>query len=328
MTFILRGRRSIWWGWRVTLLTPRIGNDVSYVTQIIDDIHFAWQAQYLVKLECDFSWQAQQFVTFWEIAGARNVVIFHTKCVSKMGRVRSPKRRVGDDDFMVGLCSDYVRIILESSFYWRKQFRDSPLKCWEFRGRRGIWWGWRVTLLAPRIRNDVSYVSQITGDIHFVWHAQQLVKLEAASCCSAHCKWRFICHADQSRDSFLVAGAVFGEVGGWLCLLRALEMTFHMCRRSLMRFILRGRRSIWWASRLILLAARIWNDDSYVTQIIDDIHFAWQVQYLVRFQVDFACCAHWKWWFICDADHWWHSFCVAGAVFGEVGGWLLLRRAL
>ena len=43
------------------------------------EIHFAWQAQYLVKLECDFSWQAQHFVQFWEIAGARNVVFFHTK---------------------------------------------------------------------------------------------------------------------------------------------------------------------------------------------------------------------------------------------------------
>ena len=74
-----RGRRSIWWGWRVTLLAPRIGNDVSYVTQIIDDIHFAWQAQYLVKCESDFSWQAQHFVTFWEIAGARNVVFYNTK---------------------------------------------------------------------------------------------------------------------------------------------------------------------------------------------------------------------------------------------------------
>ena len=74
-----RGRRSIWWGWRVTLVAPRIGNDVSYVTQIIDDIHFAWQGQYLVKCESDFSWQAQHFVTFWEIAGARNVVFYNTK---------------------------------------------------------------------------------------------------------------------------------------------------------------------------------------------------------------------------------------------------------
>ena len=40
----------------MTLLAPRIGNDVSYVTQIIDDIHFAWQAQYLVRLEGDFTY--------------------------------------------------------------------------------------------------------------------------------------------------------------------------------------------------------------------------------------------------------------------------------
>jgi len=40
----------------VTLLVPRIGNDVLYVTQIIDDLHFAWQAQYLVRLEGDFNY--------------------------------------------------------------------------------------------------------------------------------------------------------------------------------------------------------------------------------------------------------------------------------
>ena len=42
-------------------------------------VHLSCQAQYLLKLECDFSWQAQHFVTFWEIAGAPNVVFFHTK---------------------------------------------------------------------------------------------------------------------------------------------------------------------------------------------------------------------------------------------------------
>ena len=63
----------------MTLLAPRIVNDVSHVTRINHEIHFAWQAQYLLKLECDFSWQAQHFVTFWEIAGARNVVFFNTK---------------------------------------------------------------------------------------------------------------------------------------------------------------------------------------------------------------------------------------------------------
>ena len=42
--------------------------------------------------------------------------ILQYKIVSKMGRVRSPKWRVRDDDFILGLSSD----ILESSFYWRK----------------------------------------------------------------------------------------------------------------------------------------------------------------------------------------------------------------
>ena len=109
------------------MLALRIGNDVSYEARINHEIHFAWQAQYLVKLDCHFSWQAQHLVTFWEIAGARNVVIFQYKIVSKIGRVRSPKRRVRDDDFILGSWSDHGRIILESSFYRRKQFRDFPL---------------------------------------------------------------------------------------------------------------------------------------------------------------------------------------------------------
>ena len=103
---------AVFGGSRVTLLAPRIVLDVSsYVTQINHEIHFAWQAQYLVKLECHFSWHVQHLVTVWEIAGARNLVFLHTKYVSKMGHVRSPKRRVRDDDFMVGSCSDYPRIV-------------------------------------------------------------------------------------------------------------------------------------------------------------------------------------------------------------------------
>ena len=37
----------------MTLLAPRIGSDVSYVTRINHEIHFAWQAQYLLKLKGD-----------------------------------------------------------------------------------------------------------------------------------------------------------------------------------------------------------------------------------------------------------------------------------
>ena len=50
--------------------------------------------------------------------------ILQYKIVSKLGRVRSPKQRVRDDDFIVG----YPRIMVESSFYLRKHFRDFPRK--------------------------------------------------------------------------------------------------------------------------------------------------------------------------------------------------------
>ena len=45
---------------------------------------------------------------------------------------------------------------------------------------------------------------------------------------------------------------------------------------------------------MTLLAPRVGNDVSNVTQIIDDMHFAWQVQYLVRLGGDFTCSTHWK----------------------------------
>ena len=265
----------------------------------------SWQAQYLVRLEGDLTgsahwkwrficdadhwwhWFCVAGAIFGEVGGSfcvagavfgevggwlfvtgaalRDILgdsrdakccILQYKIVSKLGRVRSPKRRVRDDDFIVG----YRRIMVESSFYWRKHFRDFPRKSWpsRFRGRRSIWWGWRVTWLAPRIGNDVSYVTQITDDVDFVWQVQY----------------------------------------------------------------------IWWGWGVTLLAPRIGNEVSYVTQIIPDIHFAWQAQYLVKLEGDLTCSTHWKWAFICDADHRWHSFCVADAVFGEVGGWLDLLHAL
>ena len=45
---------------------------------------------------------------------------------------------------------------------------------------------------APRIVRDVSYVTLINDEIHFSWQTQYLVKLEGASCCSAHCNGRFM----------------------------------------------------------------------------------------------------------------------------------------
>ena len=64
----------------MTLVAPRIVNSVSCVTRINHEILFSWQAQYLVMLNWHFSWQAQYSMKFGMIAGARNVVIFNTKC--------------------------------------------------------------------------------------------------------------------------------------------------------------------------------------------------------------------------------------------------------
>ena len=45
-----------------------------------------------------------------------------------------------------------------------------------------------MTLVPPRIVNSVSCVKRVDRESHFSWQAQYLLKLEADSCCSAHCK--------------------------------------------------------------------------------------------------------------------------------------------
>ena len=158
MRFIFRGRRSIWWSWTMTLVTPRIVNSVSCVKRIDHESHFAWQAQYLVKFECHFSWQAQYSVKFGMIAGARNVVFFHTKCSWWAWKVTSVARRVADWRFhgriILGSCSDHSRIgrALEMTFH-------------------------------PFSANFFEIL-----DGHFSWQAQYLVSLDYDACCSAHCK--------------------------------------------------------------------------------------------------------------------------------------------
>ena len=83
-------------------------------------MHFSWQAQYF----------GEDGVSLFVAAAFREILrdSRSAKWVSKMGCVRSPKRRVRDDDFMFGSCSDHARNILESSLYWWKQFRDFSLK--------------------------------------------------------------------------------------------------------------------------------------------------------------------------------------------------------
>ena len=80
--------------------------------------------------------------------------ILQYKIVSKMGRVRSPKRRVRDDDFILGyprISSDYPRIVF---------------------------------LLAEALQG----VSDEILSFKISWQAQYLVRLEGDFSCSAHWK--------------------------------------------------------------------------------------------------------------------------------------------
>ena len=113
-------------------------------------VHFSCQAQYLVKLECDFSWQAQHLVTFWEIAGARNVFF------SIQNRVQGRTSKVSEAagarcDFLIGLSSDYPRIVF---------------------------------ILAEAIQR----VSAAILNSKISLQAQYLLRLEVDIACSAHCK--------------------------------------------------------------------------------------------------------------------------------------------
>ena len=239
--------------------------------------------------------------------------IFPYKIVSKIGRVRSPKRRVRDDDFMVGLSSDYPRIVF---------------------------------ILAEAIQR----VSAAILNWKISWQAQYLLRLEVDIACSAHWKWRFIWDAHQSWDSFCVAGAVFGEVGVSLfvagaafgdilggsrsakCCIFQYKIVSKIGRvRSPKRRVRDDDFMVGsWSDypRIILESSFYWRKQFRgVSAAILNLKISWQAQYLLRLGVDIACSAHWKWSFIWDADQTWDSFCVAGAVFAEVGGWHCLLRA-
>ena len=44
----------------------------------------------------------------------------------------------------------------------------------------------------------IHAVSRSSLEFRISWQAQYVVRFEGGSCCSAHCKKRFICDADQS----------------------------------------------------------------------------------------------------------------------------------
>ena len=69
---------------------------------------------------------------FWKIAGARKFLFFNIKCVKKMGRIRFPKRRVRDNNFIcryIRSYSKYLRIIfLLAAIFYRANAKILRLK--------------------------------------------------------------------------------------------------------------------------------------------------------------------------------------------------------
>ena len=118
------------------MVAPRIVNDVSYVTRINHEIYFAGAVFGEVGVSLFVAGAALREIWI-DSRRAPNVVFFHTKCVSKMGRVRSPKRRVRGADFIFGSCSDHGRIVFilaEAIQGFSADILNS-----EFPGRRRIW---------------------------------------------------------------------------------------------------------------------------------------------------------------------------------------------
>ena len=87
--------------------------------------------------------------------------ILQYKIVSKMGRVRSPKRRVRDDDFIVGLSSDIVG--LSSDIVGLSSNRLS-------------------------IGGSIQGVSAEILSFKISWQAQYLMRFEGDFTCSTHWK--------------------------------------------------------------------------------------------------------------------------------------------
>ena len=75
-------------------------------------------------------------------------------------------------------------------------------------------------------------------------------------------------------------------------------------------------------------APRIVLDVSFEIRIHHQSHVWRQAQYLVKLADESCCSAHCTGRFICDADQSCDSFFVSGAVFGELGGLVLLPGAL
>ena len=205
-----RGRRSSWWSSSVTF---RVAGAILGEAQVslfvsgavLGEVQVSPFVAGAVLGEVQVSLfgrrilreaQASLFVAgavlgeIWKVSRSAKCCIFHYKML-----LVSVKNTLGCEAGcgLTGSFSDHGRIILGSAAHckWRFScFQSISVRFWVviLRGRRFIWWHWRVSPVAPRIVNDVSYVAMITPESYFWWQAQYLVTFQDDFCCSAPCK--------------------------------------------------------------------------------------------------------------------------------------------
>ena len=181
-----RGRRSIWWCWTVTSAAPRNANNVSYVTRINHESHFSLQAQYLVKLDDDSWCSAHCTGRFMSDKDQSSKSFLLAGAVLGEGGVSL---------FVAGTALREILIDSRSAkcciFPYKMRLQDGTSKVSEAAGAR---WRFHARIILGSSSNrfyiggSKSRIFRWNLELRISWQAQYLVRFEADSCCSAHCK--------------------------------------------------------------------------------------------------------------------------------------------
>ena len=129
------------------------------------------------------------------------------------------------------------------------------------RGRRSIWCLWRVTFVAPRIGNDVSYVTRIKHASHSVWQAQYLVQVKCNFSWQVQYLVKVKCHFSWQAQYLVKVKCHFSWQGQYLVKVK--------CHFS------------WQAQYLVKVKWHFSWQAQYLVKV--KCHFSWQAQYLVKF---------------------------------------------
>ena len=176
-----RGRCSIWWASSLTFRGRRSTWWSSSVT-FRGRCSIWWGSSVTFRGRRSTSWGSR--VTFrgrrsicWMLESKLGRETLHFSIENVRGELeKSPRLRGGlrTDGFILGSFADHARIMLGS-------FSDHGRIC-------------------PALEMTFEPFSEIFSDMlqcFFLWQAQYLVRLDGDTCCSAHCKWGFICDEEQ-----------------------------------------------------------------------------------------------------------------------------------